>query len=60
MGQVPTLEKDRNREIFEAFQSGATQRSLAKKYGVSQARIWQIIRRERFYEVVPSMEDEQI
>jgi Mor family transcriptional regulator len=38
---------DRNREIFESWQAGATQRALAGKFALSQTRICGLIREEQ-------------
>lgn len=44
-GRIPA-KMERNREIYEVWRSGATQRALSERYGICQSRVREILERE--------------
>ena len=58
MGKPTQPETVRNESVYNDFKSGMSYVDMVAKYRVSSQRIWQIIQREKMFEVIPSLENE--
>jgi Mor family transcriptional regulator len=58
MGQSTPKNEARNQALYNDWKSGLRGQPLAKKYDISTQRCGQIVERERFFEVVPSLEND--